>query len=355
VINSHVAPKTGASLGAPRVAVRREFPGRTAGQGAINISDSAIGGNTVKFKPLTILGTTTLIIASAAAAIHARQQSTAPKPSPAAPAAAPSPNAAIQRKIETYLRNTYAWGPDFKLKFEPLKETPVPNLYEVKVEVSANGQGDTATFYVTKDGHFLIRAELEDITTDPAVKIRTEITQAGYPSKGPADDKVVLVEYADYECPSCRQLDGILRALLPTQPQVRLIYKDFPLVQIHPWAMTAATAGRCAYRQDPTLFWKFHDALYDNQAIITPENAWQKMQDYATQSGLDATALKVCMADPQAQEDVKKSMSEGESLHITNTPTIFVNGRRLIGPDAATLQQFIRYEATEKVGAFSTH
>ncbi len=192
----------------------------------------------------------------------------------------------------------YAWGPNFKLKFEPLKDTPVPNLYEVKVEVSANGQGDTATFYVTKDGHFLIRAELEDITTDPAVKIRKQINTAGYPSKGPADAKVVLVEYADYECPSCRQLDGILRALLPTQPQVRLVYKDFPLIQIHPWAMTAATAGRCAYHQDPTAFWKFHDLLYDNQSIITPENAYQKMQDYATQSGLDANALKVCMADP---------------------------------------------------------
>ena len=299
----------------------------------------------MKFKSLAILGTTILMIASVAVALHARQQPTAPKPHTAAPStSATSPTAAIQQKIETYLRNLYAWGPNYKLKFEPLKETPVANLYEVKVEVSADGQADTAAFYVTKDGHFLIRAELEDITTDPAIKIRKQITQAGYPSKGPADAKIVLVEYADYECPSCRQLDGILRALLPTQPQVRLIYKDFPLTQIHPWAMTAATAGRCAYHQDPNAFWKFHDALFDNQAIITPENAWQKMQDYATQSGLDANSLKVCMANPQTTEDVKKSMSEGESLRITNTPTIFVDGRRLIGPDAPTLQQFIQYD-----------
>lgn len=238
----------------------------------------------------------------------------------------------------------YAWGPNFKLKFEPLKETPVPNLYEVKVQVSTEGGGDTAIFYVTKDGHFLIRAELEDITTDPAVKVRKEIVTPGYPAKGPADAPIVLVEYADYECPSCRQLDTILRAMLPTQPQVRLIYKDFPLTQIHPWAMTAAEAGRCAFHQDPNNFWKFHDALYDNQSIITPENAYQKIQDYANQSGLDANALKVCMAAPETQSEVNKSIAEGESLHITNTPTIFVNGRRLIGPDAATLQQFIQYE-----------
>jgi len=302
----------------------------------------------VKLKSPAILCTVAFMIAATALTIHARQQSASPKPHPAPSTTAAPPSAAIQQKIETYLRNLYAWGPNFTLKFEPLRETPVPNLYEVKVQVSADGQGDIATFYVTKDGHFLIRAELEDITADPAIKIRKEITIAGYPSKGPTDAKIVLVEYADYECPSCRQLDTILRALLPTQPQARLIYKDFPLTQIHPWAMTAATAGRCAYQQNPTAFWKFHDLLFDNQAIVAPENAYQKMQDYATQSGLDAAALKVCMADPQTQEDVKRSVSEGESLHITNTPTIFVNGRRLIGPDAATLQQFIQYGLIER-------
>jgi protein-disulfide isomerase len=303
----------------------------------------------LKFKLVAILTSTTFMIASAVT-IHARQQSAPTKPhaAPSAPAGAP-PSAQIQQKVEAYLRNMYAWGPNFKLKFEPLKDTPVANLYEVKVEVSADGQGDTASFYVTKDGHFLIRAELEDITTDPAIKIRKQITQGGYPSKGPADAKVVLVEYADYQCPSCRQLDGILRALLPTQPQVRLVYKDFPLIQIHPWAMTAAIAGRCAYRQDPAAFWKFHDTLYDNQTLISPENAYQKMQDYAAQSGLDANALKTCMANPQTQEEVKKSMAEGESLHINNTPTIFVNGRRLIGPDTPTLQQFIQYDLSQAV------
>jgi protein-disulfide isomerase len=310
----------------------------------------ATGGHKVKLKPSTIFLTAALILGSLAASIHARQQSTPPAQH-TAPSTA-QPNAAIQEKIEAYLRNLYAWGPNFKLKFEPLRDTPIPNLYEVKVEVSADGQGDTATFYVTKDGHFLIRAELEDITTDPAAKIRKQISLGGYPAKGPADAKVVLVEYADYECPSCRQLDTVLRALLPTQPQVRLIYKDFPLTQIHPWAMTAAIAGRCAYQQNPTAFWKFHDLLYDNQTIISPENAYQKMQDYATQSGLDASTLKTCMADPKSQEDIQKSMSEGESLHINNTPTIFVNGRRLIGPDAATLQQFIRYDL---VGRSATH
>jgi protein-disulfide isomerase len=299
----------------------------------------------VKLKPFVALGIIAVVAGCAALTIHA--QKAAPSPAPKASSSSGSmPSTAIQQKVESYLRDQYAWGPTYKLKFEPLKETPLPNLYQVTVAVSVEGQGDTATFYVTKDGHYLIRAELEDITTDPAIATRKQMNLTGYPSKGPADAKIVLVEYADYECPSCRQLDTVLRGLLPTLSQVRLIYKDFPLFQIHPWAMTAATAGRCAYKQSSTTFWKFHDLLFDNQAIITPENAYQKLQDYAAQAGLDSTALKSCMADPQTTEDIKRSMAEGESLHVTNTPTIFVNGRRLIGPDAPTLQQFIQYDLT---------
>ena len=270
-------------------------------------------------------------------------QSQAPAP---APPVTTVPSAAIQQKIESYLRNLYAWGPSFKLTFGSLKETPIPGIYQITVDVSAQGQSDSATFYVTKDGRYLMRGELEDMNTDPLEVVRKQITLTGYPSKGPEDANVVLVEYADYECPSCRQLDTILRSLLPNFPQVRLIYKDFPLTQIHPWAATAANAGRCAYKQNPTAFWKFHDLVFDNQETISAENVWQRMQDYATQAGLDPAQLRSCMSDPKTPEEINKSIAEGEALHVANTPTIFVNGRRLIAPDSATLEQYMRFDLT---------
>jgi protein-disulfide isomerase len=253
---------------------------------------------------------------------------------------------AIQQKIEAYLRHLYAWGPSYKVSVGPLKESPIPNVYEVNVEVGSEGQSDSAKFYVSKDGNYMMRAELENLNTDPLAETRKQLTTEGYPSKGPADAKVVVVEFADFECPSCKQLDTILRGLMPNFPQVRLVYKDFPLTQIHPWAATAANAGRCAYKQNPTAFWKFHDLIFDSQELISGENVWDKMQDLAKQSGLDPAALRSCMADPATQKEVEKSMAEGVGLHIANTPTIFVNGRRIIGPDGATLEQYIRYELT---------
>jgi protein-disulfide isomerase len=251
---------------------------------------------------------------------------------------------AIDKKVEAYLRELYAWGPSFKLTFSPLKESPIPGLYELTVGVTAEGQTDSAQFYVTKDGKYLMRTELEDMNADPLAEARKQITTEGDPFKGPVNAKVVVVEFADFECPSCKQLDTILRATLPNFPQIKLVYKDFPLTQIHPWAMTAALAGRCVYKLKPDAFWKFHDLLFDGQETISPENVWDRLGEYATQSGVDAGGMRACMADSETKQIVDKSVSEGLALHIANTPTIFVDGRRIIGPDGQTLDQFIRYD-----------
>ena len=125
---------------------------------------------------------------------------------------------------------------------------------------------------------------------------------------------------------------------------MRIVFKDFPLVQIHPWAMTAALAGRCAYQQNHEAFWKLYDSIFDNQEVISPENAWQKMLDFAEQAGLDIGTLRTCMSNPRPTQLVMETLKEGQSLKIANTPTVFVNGRRLIGADRTLLEQFINYE-----------
>src|SRR4029077_16059965 len=122
----------------------------------------------MKLKSFAVFCAAALAISVATLTLNA-QRGTQSQPPKTPPASGVAPPTAIQQKIEEYLRNQYAWGPTYKLKFEPLKETPIPNLYEVKVAVSVEAQGDTATFYVTNDGHYLIRAELEDMTTDPAI------------------------------------------------------------------------------------------------------------------------------------------------------------------------------------------
>jgi protein-disulfide isomerase len=169
----------------------------------------------------------------------------------------------------------------------------------------------------------------------------------GWPSKGPADAAIVMVEYGDFQCPSCRQLDSILRQLLPEYPQIRLVFKDFPLEQIHPWAMTAALVGRCAYQQGSDAFWKLHDLIYDDQDRITTETAYDKLLELGANAGLNSDALRTCVADPQTTDSVRKSIAEGLSVGVNGTPTSFVNGRAVVGPNEPTIRQYIRFISTQ--------
>src|SRR5437879_8572806 len=108
------------------------------------------------------------------------------------------------------------------------------------------------------------------MSTDPLAAVRSQIHLADCPSKGPANARVVVVEYADFQCPTCGQLHKVLSEIEPQYPQVRFVYKDFPLTHIHPWAMTAAIAGRCAYRQNPEAFWKLHRSEEHTSELQSP-------------------------------------------------------------------------------------
>jgi protein-disulfide isomerase len=294
-----------------------------------------------------------LLLSSAAAAAA---QSGAPVQPPASRAASPqaavppvAPPTELQKKIEAYLRDLYGFGKDFTVTVGAPQPTPISDLYAFNIQVGFSGQSDSTIIYVSKDGKFLIRGELDDLSVDPLASIRDAIHVEGAPSKGPADARVTLVEYADYECPVCRQLDTLLRTtLLPKYPQIRLVYKDFPITDLHPWALSAAEAAHCAYTQNPAAFWKFHDSVFDSQDLISPDNAFDKLMDLATQAGLNADQLKTCMADPNTAQFIQSEQAEAQSVDVSSTPTIFVNGRRIVGPNQELIEQYIQFELAKK-------
>ena len=270
-----------------------------------------------------------------------------PSKAPAkSPAAAPN-SAAISRKVESYLRKLYAWGPSFKLTLGPLEPAPVSGFYKVDVIVALGNESDTLTVFVSRDARYLLRGDLDDMSADPFAAARSRIRLAGNPSRGPANAAVNVVEFSDFQCPTCRQLYQVLRDIAPNYPQVRFVFKDFPLAQIHPWAMTAALAARCVYQQKPDAFWPIHDAIYDNQDSITPQNARSRMLDFAQQAGVNPEAVRACMSTPAASKPVQDNLAEGQALKLANTPTVFINGRRLIGANRDLLIQYIDFELAQ--------
>lgn len=269
-------------------------------------------------------------------------------------AAQSAPQSDLQKKIEKYIRHIYAFGPEVKLTIPEPKDSEIAGLLVTSVELTSGEGHDTARMYVSKDGKYLFRGDLSDMSKDPMAETKAKLDLKDAPFVGSSTAPVTVVEFADFECPVCRQLHEALRTLLPNYPQVKFYFKDFPIEQIHPWARTAALAGRCAYTQNPKSFWKMYDHLYDGQELISAANAWDKAVDFAGQSGLDQTAFKSCLASQEAAAAVEASVSNAKAVEVTSTPTVFVNGRRVVGADAGTIERFIQFEIADQKPAAAT-
>ena len=253
----------------------------------------------------------------------------------------------LQKSVEAYLRHLYAFGPNVQLTVSAPKDSEVPGLLETTVDLKDGENSQSAKLYVSKDGKYLVRGEVSDLTKDPLAETSALLQIKDAPSLGDPKAPVTLVEFSDFECPVCRSLHDVIRGMLPNFPQVRVVFKDFPIESLHPWARTAALAGHCAYEQEPKAFWKVYDAIYDQQELISASNAWTKMTDFAGQAGLNADSFRTCMASPEAAAAVEASKANGQQLEVSSTPTVFVNGRRLVGADPHLLEQYIQYELAQ--------
>lgn len=274
---------------------------------------------------------------------------------PAAAQSAPAPantttgdQAEIIKHSEAFVRDLFAWGPEFKVSIGPLAPSPSPDFYLAPIHVTINGQTDTGSVYISKDGKTFLRGDMFDMAKNPFADNLAKLHIDDNPSEGPSNAKVTVVEFSDFECPHCREFSQILREVEPQYPQVRFVFKDFPLTQIHPWAETAAIAARCAFLQQPKVFWTFQAQIFDNQDVISAENVWDKVVAFAAQDNLDADAFKTCMSSTEAKAAVDANHRDGDALSVNSTPTIFVNGRPLAGGDRATLEQYLKYELSTK-------
>jgi protein-disulfide isomerase len=285
-----------------------------------------------------ILNTAAILLS----ALPSLAQSSKGTPTAASPAA---DQAQILKTTEAFVRNLFAWGTDFKVKLGPLTQSTASDYYLVPIEVTLNDRTDNGEVYVSKDGKTLFRGDMFDMAADPYAAARAKMHIEGNPIKGPADARVTLVEFGDFECPNCRQLEPVLKDFFDQyKSKLRLVFKDFPLEQVHPWAKTAAIGGRCAFLQSPDAFWKMHDAIYTNQDSIAPENVWDKLNEFAVQFGLNGDAFKACLASPEAAKAVEANQQDGAALNVSGTPTVFVNGRPVAGGDPNALRQLIDFE-----------
>jgi protein-disulfide isomerase len=168
-------------------------------------------------------------------------------------------------------------------------------------------------------------------TLAPVVMTPEQLNRVPGISQGRPDAPVVIMEFADFQCPGCGEFARFSKPLLQDHIEngtVRFVWYDWPIVQIHPNAMLAARAGRCANEQE--RFWPYHDVLFGKQtewsASQRPVNLFI---DYSSQAGLDRDRFAECLRSDRYQEEVSQSHELGNTLGVSGTPTLFVNGKRV--------------------------
>jgi protein-disulfide isomerase len=155
---------------------------------------------------------------------------------------------------------------------------------------------------------------------------RLDVGIQGAPARGRADAPVTLVEFSDFQCPFCKRSQATLKQLQERYPgKLKLVYRDFPLDQLHPQARNASEAARCA--GDQGKFWEYHDVLFTQAPQASPES----LRRYAEQTGLDTAAFDRCLSSGLHREAVQRDVEEGTRLGVTGTPAFFINGRPVLG------------------------
>ena len=171
-----------------------------------------------------------------------------------------------------------------------------------------------------------VAATMTAAQSQPQEVVRYDVPIANNPILGPQDAPITLIEFSDYECPFCKRWhDETFDRLLEAFPeQIRFVYRDFPLTNIHPNAAPAAEAANCAHEQE--RFWDFHRKLFSSNVL----NA-ETYLGYATELGLDMPAFEECVSTRRYQEEVMADLEWAVNLGISSTPTFFINGIALVG------------------------
>ncbi|MBI3207655.1 MAG: thioredoxin domain-containing protein [Candidatus Solibacter usitatus] len=260
------------------------------------------------------------------------------KAAPAKPltpvAASPAKTAFDKAHFSEYLRHLFLIPEQFQILVDDPTPSDMPSMLDVNVKVTDGGANtQQVSFYVSKDGTKAMQGKVFDLRDSPFAADTKLLKIDGSPVAGPANAAVSIFVYSDFQCQYCKEEAKTLRANLeksyPTQ--VKLIFKDFPLEKIHPWAKPAAIIGRCVQKQDPAAFWGFHDWIFEQQPQITAENLKTKSLEYAGGKKLDTLLLGQCIDGKMTEKDVEASAEQARALQVNSTPTLFVNGRRLVG------------------------
>lgn len=256
--------------------------------------------------------------------------------------------------VNAFLRQLWGYDPNRVWEVVGIQSTDAPGVSKVTILVGQQGVSRTpasTVFFVTPDGnHAIAGASVISFGAHPFAEVRQKLEQqATGPYRGSRSKSLMLVEFADLQCPHCKEAAASMDKLVQDYPNARIVLQNFPLTNVHPAAEQAAEYGVCVARQKGNAaFFQYVQAVFDTQSDLAT-NAVQTLNAAATKAGADAATVSACAATPSAKAAVAASVKLGEDIGVDQTPLLYVNGRAIpvAGVPYPTLKQIISYAAAE--------
>ncbi|HWZ45366.1 MAG TPA: thioredoxin domain-containing protein [Candidatus Saccharimonadales bacterium] len=261
------------------------------------------------------------------------------------PLAAQQPGAAesdLDRRIERQVRAYAEAPPDAKVLLGVRTPSNFPGYDNLPVSIEQGSIRKAVNFLISKDGKKMLYLTEMDLTQDPYARNMSRINLAGQPWRGSEKDAVTVVVYDDFQCPFCARMYVTLfnEVLNRYRGRVKVVIKDFPLVDAHPWAMRAAVDAHCLAGESLPAYWEASDYIHTHQQEVSSRvnaNGAKDLRamdalltEFGQKHSVNSEKLQACIAK-QDTTSVETSISEARSLGVSATPTLFVNGQEFEG------------------------
>jgi len=243
----------------------------------------------------------------------------------------------LSRRIEVLVRSQFNIPADYKVSFGERKPSKIPGYDSLLINLSRGQHSSSVEFLISADNEKLGRFETYDLADIPAQHIPVD----NRPIRGNPAAKVTVISFDDLECPYCARMHQQLfpETLERYGDKVKFVYKDDPLVEIHPWAMHAAIDANCIADQNGNAYWGYVDYLHAHGQDVTGEDrdaakSHATLDKIAREQGkiftLDTAKLDACLKK-QDDSAVQASMKEAEKLGVEGTPYLFIDGEHIDG------------------------
>ncbi|HEY8517682.1 MAG TPA: thioredoxin domain-containing protein [Candidatus Binatia bacterium] len=245
-------------------------------------------------------------------------------------------SAADQDTLIKYYRKKNNVPPSETVTVKDVKDSPIKGAKQGVLEIGTPPRARQVPFTASSDFRYVIFAEVDDVTVDPAKAVMDKVSLKNEVCRGPKDAKVTIIEYSDFQCPFCAKGYNTIEneVLTEYKDKVRFCYKHLPL-PFHPWAEPSAIAMECMKQQNPDAAWAVYRGFFEKQKEVTPANVKEKALEFAANDKIDKAKFEECFDKKETLDKVKADKAEATSLGLTGTPSFVINGRMVKGAQPA--------------------